>query len=84
MGLGFTLSDLITAPEVNPINGKARKIPVLNVVNVHGRVFFFSWFGFMISFWAWYTFPPLVRNITLELRDTRRRDCYLLTYCVHS
>ncbi|ROW11311.1 hypothetical protein VMCG_01569 [Cytospora schulzeri] len=60
MGLGFTLSDLVTAPEVNPINGKARKIPVLNVIDVYGRVFFFSWFGFMISFWAWYTFPPLL------------------------
>ncbi|ROV91796.1 hypothetical protein VSDG_06434 [Cytospora chrysosperma] len=62
MGLGFSLSDLVKAPEVNPINGKARKVPVLNVVDIHGRVFFFAWFGFMISFWAWYTFPPLLTH----------------------
>ncbi|KAK8083028.1 nitrite transporter [Apiospora saccharicola] len=53
------LSYLWAAPEINPINGKARSIPVLNVFNVYGRVFFFSWFGFMTAFWAWYTFPPL-------------------------
>lgn len=40
------LSYLWAAPEINPINGKARSIPVLNVFNVYGRVFFFSWFGF--------------------------------------
>lgn len=39
------LSLLWEAPEVNPINHKARAIPVLNVVNPYGRVFFFgkSW-----------------------------------------
>lgn len=60
MGLPFTFSDLVKAPKINPVNKKARTIPILNVVNIYGRVFFFSWFGFMISFWAWYTFPPLV------------------------
>ncbi|KAK8033282.1 nitrite transporter [Apiospora marii] len=56
------LSYLWAAPEINPINGKARSIPVLNVFNVYGRVFFFSWFGFMTAFWAWYTFPPLLTH----------------------
>ena len=51
---------LFKAPEVNPINHKARSIPGLNVINIYGRVFFFSWFGFMIAFWSWYAFPPLV------------------------
>ncbi|KAB8360630.1 hypothetical protein FH972_024368 [Carpinus fangiana] len=51
------------APEVNPINGKARSIPFFNVFNVYGRVFHFSWFGFMIAFWAWYAFPPLLPDI---------------------
>ena len=41
------------APEVNPVNHKARSIPVFNVVNMYGRVFFFSWFGFFIAFWSW-------------------------------
>ncbi|KAI4255212.1 MAG: hypothetical protein LQ352_002693 [Teloschistes flavicans] len=48
------------APEVNPVNRKARSIPGLNPFNVYGRVFFFSWFGFMIAFWSWYAFPPLL------------------------
>lgn len=54
------LTLLWKAPEVNPINHKARSIPGLNPINVYGRVFFFSWFGFMIAFWSWYAFPPLV------------------------
>jgi len=61
MGLNIKFSDLYRAPEVNPINRKARSIPLFNPINMYGRVFFFSWFGFMIAFWAWYTFPPLVR-----------------------
>lgn len=61
MGVNLKFSDLYRAPEVNPVNRKARSIPALNVINMYGRVFFFSWFGFMIAFWAWYTFPPLVR-----------------------
>ncbi|KAI4107342.1 MAG: hypothetical protein L6R37_001703 [Teloschistes peruensis] len=48
------------APEVNPVNRKARSIPGLNPFNLYGRVFFFSWFGFMIAFWSWYAFPPLL------------------------
>ncbi|RYP81287.1 hypothetical protein DL769_002016 [Monosporascus sp. CRB-8-3] len=65
------LSYLWAAPEVNPVNRKARSVPVLNIVNVYGRVFFFSWWGFMVAFWAWYTFPPLLthtikRNLNLS------------------
>lgn len=62
MGARFTFADLVRAPEVNPVNRKARALPILNPLNIYGRVFFFSWFGFMVGFWAWYTFPPLVRN----------------------
>jgi MFS transporter, NNP family, nitrate/nitrite transporter len=58
--MGFRVTDLWAAPEINPINRKARAIPFLNPINQYGRVFFFSWFGFMIAFWAWYAFPPLV------------------------
>jgi NNP family nitrate/nitrite transporter-like MFS transporter len=60
MGINIKFGDLYKAPEINPINRKARAIPFFNPINMYGRVFFFSWFGFMISFWAWYTFPPLV------------------------
>merc|ERR1711964_231105 len=62
------LSLLWEAPEVNPINHKARSIPVFNVINMYGRVFFFSWWGFFIAFWSWYAFPPLLtRSIKEDL-----------------
>jgi len=44
---------LWSAPEVNPINGKAKSIPVFNPINKFGRVFFFSWWGFMVAFMSW-------------------------------
>ena len=50
-----TFSLLWQAPDVNPVNQKARSIPFLNPVSTtYGRTFFFSWFGFMIAFWSWY------------------------------
>jgi NNP family nitrate/nitrite transporter-like MFS transporter len=52
--MAFDISLLWKAPEVNPITKKARSIPILNVVDPYGRVFFFSWMGFMLGFWAWY------------------------------
>ncbi|KAH8815332.1 major facilitator superfamily domain-containing protein [Xylogone sp. PMI_703] len=58
--MGFRLAQLWQAPDINPVNGKARSIPVLNPINQYGRVFFFSWWGFMIAFWSWYAFPPLL------------------------
>ncbi|CAN8098918.1 unnamed protein product [Discula destructiva] len=70
--MGMKFADLYRAPEINPVNRKARAIPVLNPVNPYGRVFFFSWFGFMVAFWAWYTFPPL-------LTATIKHDLHLTT-----
>ena len=61
--MGLKFAHLYRAPDVNPVNRKARSVPFLNPVDVYGRVFFFSWFGFMIAFWAWYAFPPLVRKV---------------------
>jgi NNP family nitrate/nitrite transporter-like MFS transporter len=51
--MGFAVSTFWKAPRVNPITKKARSIPVLNPINLYGRVFFFSWMGFMLAFWAW-------------------------------
>ncbi|KAH8910870.1 nitrate transporter [Coniochaeta sp. PMI_546] len=65
MGVNIKFSDLYKAPDVNPVNRKAHSIPALNPINMYGRVFFFSWFGFMIAFWAWYTFPPLL-TVTIK------------------
>ncbi|KAG4029905.1 hypothetical protein MFRU_014g01980 [Monilinia fructicola] len=61
----FKIQTLWQAPEVNPANGKARSIPVLNPFDKYGRVFFFSWWGFMIAFWSWYAFPPLL-SLTIK------------------
>ncbi|KND94944.1 Nitrate transporter [Tolypocladium ophioglossoides CBS 100239] len=63
--MGFDIALLWKAPEVNPITKKARSIPILNPINAYGRVFFFSWMGFMLGFWAWYTFPPLL-TVTIK------------------
>ncbi|EWC48688.1 hypothetical protein DRE_01910 [Drechslerella stenobrocha 248] len=49
-----------SAPEVNPINNKARTIPYFNPVNKYGRTLWFSTFGFMIAFLSWYAFSPLL------------------------
>ncbi|EMD00013.1 hypothetical protein BAUCODRAFT_360113 [Baudoinia panamericana UAMH 10762] len=59
----FSFASLVAAPEVNPITRKARSVPFLNPFNVYGRVFFFSWFGFMIAFLSWYAFPPLLSDV---------------------
>ncbi|KAK4233711.1 nitrate transporter [Achaetomium macrosporum] len=63
--MGFQISDLWREPVLNPVNKKARSVPIFNPVDRHGRVFFFSWLGFMLAFWAWYTFPPLL-SVTIK------------------
>jgi hypothetical protein len=47
------LQSLYSSPEINPLNLKAKSIPILNPINRYGRVFFFSWFGFMVAFLSW-------------------------------
>jgi NNP family nitrate/nitrite transporter-like MFS transporter len=51
--MDFNLLTLFSAPKVNPINHKARSIPVFNPIDKYGRAFFFSWFSFFIAFWGW-------------------------------
>jgi NNP family nitrate/nitrite transporter-like MFS transporter len=51
--MGFKASHLWASPEVNPINMKARSIPMFNPINKYGRTFFFSWSGFMVAFLSW-------------------------------
>jgi hypothetical protein len=51
--MGFKIAYLWQAPDINPINHKARSIPILNPFNVYGRVFLFGWWGFMVAFWSW-------------------------------
>ncbi|KAJ5806600.1 uncharacterized protein N7503_004202 [Penicillium pulvis] len=63
---------LVASPEINPSTRKAKSIPVLNPFNQYGRVFFFSWLGFMVAFLSWYAFPPL-------LTDTIKKDLNMTT-----
>lgn len=82
--MGFKLSYLWEHPEINPLNRKARSIPVFNVVNLYGRVFFFSWFGFLIAFWSWYAFPPLLsitikKDLKLTTADVANSNIVALT-----
>ncbi len=83
---GFRLADLFRAPDVNPISRKAQSIPALNPVNVYGRVFFFSWFGFTVAFWAWYAFPPLVsgRRCEAEMKQNPPSRPCPVAYSGHS
>ncbi|KAK2748058.1 hypothetical protein FQN55_004609 [Onygenales sp. PD_40] len=56
---------MVAAPEINPLNRKAKSIPILNPFDKYGRVFLFSWLGFMVAFLSWYAFPPL---LTITIR----------------
>ena len=70
--MAFKISSLWTAPEVNNVTHKAKSIPALNPLNIYGRVFFLSWWGFFIAFWSWYAFPPLlVATIRTDLNLTQ-------------
>jgi len=59
-------------PPLNPVSKKARSIPIINPLDKYGRVFTFSWLGFMIAFWSWYAFSPLLsRSIKKDLHLTQ-------------
>ncbi|KAH1343298.1 hypothetical protein KXV68_005855 [Aspergillus fumigatus] len=69
-----SLKLLVVSPEINPSNRKARSIPVLNPFDRYGRVFFFSWLGFMVAFLSWYAFPPLLTvTIRKDLHMTQQQ-----------
>lgn len=82
---------MFVSPEVNPANRKAKSIPIFNPVDQYGRVFLFSWLGFMVAFLSWYAFPPLVsqnsdfktiqitQKLTLchQLTDTIKGDLHM-------
>jgi NNP family nitrate/nitrite transporter-like MFS transporter len=68
--MAIDISILWKVPEVNPTNGKARSIPIFNPISIHGRVFLFSWLGFMVAFMSWYAFPPLMKSSqSLQVHD---------------
>ncbi|KAI4276015.1 MAG: hypothetical protein LQ337_002790 [Flavoplaca oasis] len=58
------------APKTPKTAKKALSIPILNPLNVYGRVFLLSWWGFFVAFCSWYAFPPL-------LTETLKKDLNL-------
>ncbi len=82
--MGFKFSHLYSAPVVNPVTLKARSIPFFNPIDIYGRVFFFSWFGFMIAFWGWYSAPPLLTHSIksdLHLSSTEVANSNIVSLC---
>ena len=61
----YDATTLWKTPEINSVSSKARSVPVFNPLNIYGRVFLLSWFGFFIAFWSWYAFPPLL-TVTIK------------------
>jgi NNP family nitrate/nitrite transporter-like MFS transporter len=71
--MGFNPMVLFKAPEVNPINKKARSVPALNPLNMYGRVFTFSWVGFFVAFLSWYAWSPLItKTIKADLHLSQK------------
>ncbi|KAL3964032.1 hypothetical protein ACCO45_001036 [Purpureocillium lilacinum] len=83
--MAFDISVLWKAPEVNSITKKARSIPVLNPVNVYGRVFSSrGWASCSASGLGEYTFPPLL-TVTikqdLHLSPTEVANSNIISLC---
>ncbi|KAK4055169.1 hypothetical protein OIV83_000449 [Microbotryomycetes sp. JL201] len=53
-------------PQLDPVTQKAYTLPILNPFDRHGRVFFFAWFSFLISFLSWYSMSAL---LTVTIRQ---------------
>ncbi|GAA5877159.1 hypothetical protein JCM16303_006186 [Sporobolomyces ruberrimus] len=57
----FTLS----RPTIDVATQKALQLPIINPFDKHGRIFFFAWLSFLLSFLSWYAMPPLL-NVTIK------------------
>jgi hypothetical protein len=62
--MGFKVATLWQAPEINPVNRKARSIPILNPVNKYGRVF--------VSILSKMDFPIQIERDELLSHDTHQ------------
>ncbi|KAM0788184.1 hypothetical protein ACM66B_001343 [Microbotryomycetes sp. NB124-2] len=64
------MSFCLSQPTLNRLTLKAQQLPIVNpFTSMHGRVFFISWLSFMMSFMAWYAFPPLLsKTIKADLQ----------------
>ncbi|GAA6002789.1 hypothetical protein JCM10207_007682 [Rhodosporidiobolus poonsookiae] len=58
-------------PPVDPSTQKALSLPIVNPISRHGRIFFFAWLSFLLSFLSWYAMPPLLsQTIKADLNLT--------------
>ncbi|GAA6012641.1 hypothetical protein JCM11491_005465 [Sporobolomyces phaffii] len=62
----------LRTPTVDPNSQKALQLPIVNPFDKHGRIFFFAWLSFLLSFMSWYAMPPLL-NVTIK-RDMNLTD----------
>ncbi|GAA5923100.1 uncharacterized protein JCM15063_003534 [Sporobolomyces koalae] len=62
----------LRSPTLNASNLKAQQLPIVNPFDRHGRIFFFAWLSFLLSFLSWYAMPPLL-NVTIK-RDMNLTD----------
>lgn len=46
--------------ELNPVTGKARSLPIFNLMDKHTKNFHLSWLSFFVAFFSWFAFPPLM------------------------
>ncbi|GAA5899530.1 uncharacterized protein JCM6883_005251 [Sporobolomyces salmoneus] len=52
-------------PSLDAVSQKALQLPIINPFDRHGRIFFFAWLSFLLSFLSWYSLPPLL-NVTIK------------------
>jgi NNP family nitrate/nitrite transporter-like MFS transporter len=63
---------LIREPVTNPINGKAKSIPVFLPTSKFFWVFHLGWLGFWVAFMSWFAFSPLITlSIKADLKLTQ-------------
>ncbi|KAM0793515.1 hypothetical protein ACM66B_000954 [Microbotryomycetes sp. NB124-2] len=56
-------------PRLDPVTQKAYSLPIVNPFDRHGRVFFFAWFSFLISFLSWSALLTITIREDLKLTD---------------
>ncbi|GAA5828243.1 hypothetical protein JCM11251_002655 [Rhodosporidiobolus azoricus] len=52
----------LRSPPVDNTTQKALRLPIVNPIDRHGRIFFFAWLSFLLSFLSWYSMPPLLNQ----------------------
>ncbi|GAA5858828.1 hypothetical protein JCM8547_005004 [Rhodosporidiobolus lusitaniae] len=68
-------------PDVDPSTQKALSLPIVNPFSRHGRIFFFGWLSFLLSFTSWYSAAALLPDTIkgdLNLTDNEIKNSTIL------